>query len=90
MCVCHKCDNPSCINIEHLFLGTHKDNMADRAAKGRYDHSGEKNNSAKLTKSEVLMIRRLLSDGHSRAALGREFGVSEGMIGHIKFGRAWG
>ena len=89
MSVCHHCDKPSCVNPDHLFLGTHADNMRDRASKGRYNNRKENNPCAKLTSLEVATIRKLLSEGYSRASLGREFGVSEGMIGHIKHNRAW-
>lgn len=90
MCVCHKCDTPACINIDHLFLGTHADNMADRARKGRYDNKGCKNPSAKLTDIEVACIKKLLQEGATQSLLGREFGVSASHIGLIASGRVWG
>ncbi len=36
MCICHTCDNPACVNVEHLFVGTQKDNLNDMATKGRH------------------------------------------------------
>jgi len=63
--------------------------MADRARKGRYNNHGEKNPSAKLSVEQVRRIKSLLAEGATRADLGRTFGVTEGMIGHIKFNRAW-
>jgi hypothetical protein len=89
MCVCHKCDTPACVNIDHLFLGTHGDNMADRARKGRYNNKGSKNPSAKLTEIEVACIKKLLREGATQSSLGREFGVSASHIGLIASGRAW-
>lgn len=66
MCVCHKCDNPACVNPEHLFLGTHTDNMRDRKAKGRNpDISGVKNPNAKLTEEDVKEVLRLRKAGLS-------------------------
>jgi len=56
--VCHRCDNPSCVRPDHLFLGTQKDNMRDMVAKGRrYDSHGENNSFSKLTTQTVLAIR---------------------------------
>lgn len=94
--VCHKCDNPSCVNPEHLFLGTPKDNSQDRSKKGR----GANNNltgiplrllpNSKLTKEEVLQIRDLLK---SKALLNKEiaklYGVHRSTILHIKKRFTW-
>ena len=85
MCVLHRCDNPSCVNPEHLFLGTHADNVKDKVAKGRAA-KGEKNGRAKLTKEAVLHIRK-------RTMLQREYarlyGVDQTTVSKIQLGKKW-
>lgn len=56
--VCHRCDTPACVNPDHLFLGTQKDNLRDMYAKGRLVNRGSANGSAKLTDDQVRAIRR--------------------------------
>lgn len=88
MMVCHHCDNPACVRPEHLFLGSHAENVADCVRKGRVAH-GADHGHAKLTAPAVVRIRELASLGSSLASLGREFGVSPNTITHIVRGDTW-
>ena len=88
--VCHRCDNPSCVNPDHLFLGTPADNMRDRGNKGRgKDQCGEKNSSAKLTNAQVIEIMALHNDGARNIDLAKEFGVAPQTISAIVCGHNW-
>lgn len=91
MLVCHKCDIPSCINPNHLFLGTHQDNMADRDIKGRqYDRTGTKNGRAKLDNEKANEIRKIFSSTKiSKAKLGRMFDVSSTTILGVINNKYW-
>jgi hypothetical protein len=82
MHILHKCDNPSCCNPRHLFLGSQADNMRDRDSKGR-------NGRAKLSKGDVYKIRRLLSLGTLQRKIAKRFNVDRGTISAIKQKRNW-
>lgn len=66
--VLHKCDTPSCVNPDHLFIGTRHDNMQDASRKGRM-HLGEADGMAKLTTRQVNTIRDRSRQGESQASL---------------------
>ena len=87
--VCHKCDVRACVNPEHLFLGTHADNMRDMTNKLR-NPRGEKRSSAKLTTQQVSRIKTMLAeDLLYMSEIAREFEVSESTIHAIKAGDRW-
>jgi hypothetical protein len=88
--VLHKCDTPMCINPEHLFLGTNKDNSDDKIRKGRHKfpprHPGESCPTAKLTQDQVLKI---ISDTRLHKIIAKEYGICKGHVWRLKSRREW-
>ena len=92
MHVLHRCDNPACVNPTHLFLGTNKDNVDDRVAKGRSGSDprpGELHPLHRLSEGDVRAIRARCARGESGVALAREFGVHCATISEIVNRRKW-
>jgi hypothetical protein len=90
MNVLHTCDVPSCVNPDHLWLGSKLDNTRDSMRKGRFKYPpqgrGEQNTKAKLTEADVLEIR---TDVLSRKEYAQKFGVTPAHISHVKLRRNW-
>ena len=88
--ICHHCDNPCCINPDHLFAGTRSDNMKDCARKGRLaDHKGSKNFFHVLTEDDVVKIKKLVYNGEKIRSIAEAFSVSYDTIRMIKLNRTW-
>lgn len=79
--VLHRCDNPKCVNPDHLFLGTQSDNIRDAVSKGR--HRRGDGPASRFTASEVAEI---LAATGSQRELAKRFGVAQNVIGRIKRG----
>ena len=91
MHVLHRCDNPPCVNPNHLFTGTHQDNMRDKESKNRGNRpKGSTHGRAKLTESDIPVIRERLANDDSGASIARDYGVSQSAINRIKLGKTWG
>ena len=86
--VLHRCDDPSCVNPEHLFLGDHTANMADMRAKGRSTR-GEQMHNAKLTDEAVREARVLASTGVFQKDIAKGLGVGRRTIGKAIRGKTW-
>jgi len=84
MSVLHKCDNPSCVNYFHLFLGSQKDNMVDMVTKGRRGIG-----NSRLTKQDVSFIRILLRANIKQEVISQFWGVDQKTISNIKRNVAW-
>lgn len=89
--ICHRCDNPKCVKPDHIFVGTHQDNMRDMMAKGRNaDMNGEKNGNHKLNAGDIKNIRSLYTTGnYSQRELAMKFDVHQTNIGHIVRANTW-
>lgn len=87
--ICHKCDNPPCVNPNHLFVGTKADNNHDRDAKGRQvSKSGDDHYRVILSDEDVARIRAEYQPKYGRiAALGRKYGVKNSYIFDIVHNR---
>lgn len=86
-CVCHQCDTPSCVNPDHLFLGTMRDNNDDKTNKHRVPR-GSNHHSTTLTEKQVMEIKSL-STSKSQKELAAMFGVSRQNIGSIQNSVTW-
>lgn len=87
--VCHECDNPACVNPNHLFLGSQADNMHDMIGKGRAKlrpQLGEEHGEAKLTEAQVMQIRE---DTRNQRTIAADYGISQTNVSDIKRRKIW-
>jgi hypothetical protein len=89
--VCHRCDNPSCVNPAHLFVGTWDDNMQDKTRKGRNNPPvGSRAGAAILTEAKVVELRNKHATGEfTQRALALEYGVGFKAINKIIHRQRW-
>lgn len=88
--VCHRCDNPSCINPEHLFSGTRQDNVDDREAKGRNrPNKGSKVGTSKLKEVDIPVIINMKMNGNSSRDIAKKYNVDHSTILNIVNRSSW-
>jgi len=88
--VCHKCDNPSCINPDHLFIGTHSINHRDMQSKNRSNYAiGERHGRSILKKEDVLTIKKMRHDNISVKKISKKFGISISYIYELLRNEKW-
>lgn len=88
MFVCHKCDTPACCNVDHLFIGTAQENLADMREKNRHA-KGRSHGNSKLTDAKAREVVRLSMAGKSQKKIGAMFGVNQTVISEVTRGVTW-
>lgn len=83
LCVCHNCDNPKCVNPEHLWLGTHDENMKDAAKKHRMP------GSPKLNSDDIIQMVAMFNDGYSTNELSDIYGIDRSYVSVVISGKTW-
>ena len=91
LCALHHCDEPLCVNTEHIYLGTRSQNSADKVSRNRHVvpvvKSGERHPMAKLTDDDVLSLRELYNDGVRSSDLAELFSISRSHASGLATGR---
>jgi hypothetical protein len=89
-CVLHRCDNRRCCNPSHLFLGTHRENIADMVAKGRAaKRPGANSPGAKLCDADVIRIRQRCAAGETRRSVAADYALTPEAVSAIALGKTW-
>jgi len=93
MCVCHHCDNPKCCNPNHLWLGTHKQNMEDMKSKGRLKYnpakSGELHHNNKFAEMDITSMREMYAKGYTQDEIATIFNTSQPVVSAIVNHKRW-
>lgn len=84
--VLHSCDNPPCVNIDHLRYGTHRENMEDRKMRGRGRTRGRENIHNKINEDTVITIYH---DQRNQDVIAEELGLHQTTVSNIKNGKSW-
>jgi HNH endonuclease len=88
--VCHKCDNPSCVNPKHLFLGTNLENTQDRNRKNRQAKPmGILHPNVKLSEQDIIDIREKINQGRTQRSIAKDYGISQQQVCAINTKKAW-